>query len=85
VELQAQILDAMWLLLKPEGMLLYATCSILPNENSEQIAAFVERCPDASPVSIKADWGYASGAGRQILPGENGMDGFYYACLKKKP
>lgn len=84
VELQAQILDAVWLLLKPGGMLLYATCSVLPKENYEQIAAFVERCPDASPISMDADWGIASGAGRQILPGENGMDGFYYACLKKQ-
>jgi len=84
VELQAQILDAVWLLLKPGGMLLYATCSVLPKENDEQITAFVERCPDASPISLDTDWGYASGAGRQILPGENGMDGFYYACLKKR-
>ncbi|MCK4586107.1 MAG: 16S rRNA (cytosine(967)-C(5))-methyltransferase, partial [Gammaproteobacteria bacterium] len=79
----------MWLLLKPGGMLLYATCSVLPRENSEQITAFVERCPDAVPVSIPdsidAEWGRASGLGRQILPGENGMDGFYYACLKKQP
>ena len=88
VELQAQILDAMWLLLKPGGMLLYATCSVLPRENSEQITAFVEKCPDATlvsiPVSVDANWGHASNAGRQILPGENGMDGFYYACLKKQ-
>lgn len=85
VELQAQILDAMWLLLRPGGMLLYATCSVLPRENHEQITAFVERCPDALPVSIDAEWGRASGLGRQILPGENGMDGFYYTCLKKQP
>ncbi|MEE8379221.1 MAG: 16S rRNA (cytosine(967)-C(5))-methyltransferase RsmB [Gammaproteobacteria bacterium] len=84
VELQAQILDAMWLLLRPGGMLLYATCSVLPRENHEQITAFVEKCPDALPVSIDAEWGRASGLGRQILPGENGMDGFYYACLKKQ-
>jgi len=84
VELQAQILDAMWLLLRPGGMLLYATCSVLPRENHEQITAFVERCPDALPVSIDAEWGRVSGLGRQILPGENGMDGFYYACLKKQ-
>ena len=83
VELQAQILDAVWLLLKPGGMLIYATCSVLPRENSAQITAFTKRCPDALPVSINANWGQASGLGRQILPGENGMDGFYYACLRK--
>ena len=84
VELQAQILDAVWLLLKPGGMLLYATCSVLPRENREQVEAFVKKCPDALPVSIDAEWGRTSGLGRQILPGENGMDGFYYACLKKQ-
>ncbi len=88
VELQAQILDAMWLLLKPGGMLLYATCSVLPRENSEQITTFVKKSPDATlvsiPVSNDASWGRVSGAGRQILPGESGMDGFYYACLKKQ-
>jgi 16S rRNA (cytosine967-C5)-methyltransferase len=83
VELQAQILNAVWLLLKPGGMLLYATCSVLPRENSEQLAAFTDKCLDATPISIDTDWGRTSGAGRQILPGENGMDGFYYACLKK--
>ena len=83
VELQAQILNAVWLLLKPGGMLLYATCSVLPRENSEQVEAFIKNCLDATPVSINADWGHLSGAGRQILPGQNGMDGFYYACLKK--
>ena len=86
VELQAQILSAVWLLLKPGGMLLYATCSVLPRENSKQITAFVEKSPDATlvPVSNDTNWGHATGAGRQILPGENGMDGFYYACLKKQ-
>jgi 16S rRNA (cytosine967-C5)-methyltransferase len=92
VELQAQILDAVWPLLKPGGMLLYATCSVLPRENSEQIVAFVERHYDASEVTIDADWGRPVDRGRQILPGDGGiegetagMDGFYYACLKKQP
>ena len=83
-ELQIQILKAVWLLLKPGGMLLYATCSVLPLENSEQIEAFLEECPDCLPVPIEAEWGRSSGLGRQILPGENDMDGFYYACLKKR-
>jgi 16S rRNA (cytosine967-C5)-methyltransferase len=83
VKIQAQMLNAVWLLLKPGGMLIYATCSVLPRENSEQIAIFTRKCPDAQPVSIGANWGHESGLGRQILPGENGMDGFYYACLKK--
>lgn len=92
VELQEQILDAVWPLLKPGGMLLYATCSVLPRENSEQIAAFIERHNDASNVIIEAGWGRQAAIGRQILPGDGGvegetagMDGFYYACLKKQP
>jgi 16S rRNA (cytosine967-C5)-methyltransferase len=91
VELQTQILDAVWPLLRPGGMLLYATCSVLPNENSEQIAAFVERHYDATEVTIVAEWGRETDRGRQILPGDGGfnsetvgMDGFYYACLKKQ-
>jgi 16S rRNA (cytosine967-C5)-methyltransferase len=95
VECQAQILDAMWPLLKPGGMLLYATCSVLPQENADQIAAFVSRQADAQCREIDADWGRRAGFGRQTLPGEGekdstenhigGMDGFYYACLEKQP
>jgi len=83
VVLQRQILDAMWGLLKPGGTLLYATCSILPQENSRQIDSFIERTTDVEVVPIDGEWGTASGAGRQILPGEDGMDGFFYAMLRK--
>ena len=82
VTLQANILDAMWTLLKPGGTLLYATCSILPQENSQQISQFLQRTSDAtlSPLSDNEQTEYP---GRQILPGENKMDGFYYARLIK--
>jgi len=79
--LQRQILDAVWPLLKPEGMLLYATCSILPEENAGQMDDFVGRHPHAGAIAIEAGWGLAGGIGRQILPGT--MDGFYYARLGK--
>ncbi|MDT1908768.1 16S rRNA (cytosine(967)-C(5))-methyltransferase, partial [Acinetobacter baumannii] len=46
-QLQAEILNAIWGHLKPGGTLVYATCSILPEENSQQIAAFLARTPDA--------------------------------------
>jgi len=39
--------------------------------------------PDAKEIKITADWGYACEHGRQILPGDHNMDGFYYACLTK--
>ncbi|MCV5888489.1 16S rRNA (cytosine(967)-C(5))-methyltransferase, partial [Escherichia coli] len=46
-QLQAEILNATWAHLKPGGTLVYATCSILPEENGQQIAAFLARTPDA--------------------------------------
>jgi len=84
VKTQSAMLDALWPTLKPGGYLLYATCSILPDENTLQIQAFLARQPDAREVTIKANWGIAQAAGRQILPGQQGMDGFYYALLEKQ-
>jgi len=81
---QQQILDQLWLLLKPGGMLIYATCSILPQENTQQIESFLARQPDAIHQEIDAVWGHITPAGRQILPGENEMDGFFYAQLYKQ-
>jgi 16S rRNA (cytosine967-C5)-methyltransferase len=82
VELQKQILDQVWLLLKPGGTLLYATCSILPEENQQQISQFIERTTNAT-----LDGSFCNDAadkpGRQISPGDQQMDGFYYARLLK--
>ena len=83
VELQAQLLDAIWPLLDKKGVLIYATCSILAAENSQQITSFLKRHSDAKAIKIDASWGQACDHGRQILPGEQQMDGFYYACLTK--
>lgn len=82
-ELQARILRSLWPLLSPGGMLLYCTCSVLQDENSRQITAFLDAHADAGALPITADWGHACSQGRQILPGEDEMDGFYYACLRK--
>jgi len=84
LELQAEILHAIWPLLAPGGMLLYATCSVLPAENRAQIDAFLQRHSDAEPRGLEAPWGRASGGGRQILTGEHDMDGFFYTCLNKR-
>ena len=80
-DLQQDILKNIWSLLKPGGTLLYATCSILPEENSEQVQHFVNKNADAEHITItdKAD-----DIGWQILPNEDSMDGFYYAKLVKK-
>jgi len=80
VLLQRQILKKVWSLLKPGGTLLYATCSILPEENTEQIQHFIENNSDVKqvkthPASSNMDW--------QILPNDQAMDGFYYAKLIK--
>lgn len=85
VTLQQQILKETWSLLKPGGTLLYATCSILPQENSEQIQNFIEKNTDAESVNIDGnDTPDKNIVGWQLLPGENNMDGFYYAKLLKK-
>ena len=81
-QLQRRILDTLWGLLKPGGTLLYATCSILPKENMAQIQQFLADTPDASlsPI-VKTET--VDKPGRQITPGEQQMDGFYYARLVK--
>ena len=80
--LQSEIMDVMWSLLKPGGTLLYATCSILPEENHQQVAAFLARTEDAELSSL-TETDTTEKPGRQILPGEQQMDGFYYARLIK--
>ncbi len=81
---QQALLEALWPLLKPGGILLYATCSVLPRENSDRIVRFLAAHPDAVHRTIDAPWGREQPAGRQILCGEEGMDGFYYACVAKR-
>jgi 16S rRNA (cytosine967-C5)-methyltransferase len=84
VTLQQQILKETWSLLKPGGTLLYATCSILPQENSNQISYFLKNNTDAELLSIGDNAKPETECiGWQLLPGENNMDGFYYAKLLK--
>ena len=82
---QAQMLDALWSVLVPGGRLLYATCSVLKDENQRQVDAFFARTPDAQAQPLDERFGRASGAGRQRFPGEDGMDGFFYALMRKAP
>ena len=77
------MLDALWPTLAPGGTLLYATCSILRAENDAQVAAFLARTPDASLQTLDARFGRDTGNGSQRLPGEDGMDGFFYARIRK--
>jgi|SRR5690606_45737 len=80
VAIQQQILDALWPTLKPGGTLLYATCSILAEENTLQIEAFKQRHTDAIAVATQPD----GAVEWQWLPGDHDGDGFYYAKLEKR-
>ena len=80
---QQLLLTKMWPLLKPGGILIYATCSILPAENVAQMEWFLHHHNDAKETVIDASWGIQQSVGRQILPGQHNMDGFYYARLRK--
>jgi 16S rRNA (cytosine967-C5)-methyltransferase len=79
---QLDLLNALWPLLKPGGILLYASCSIFPEENTQLLEFFLQKNTDACEEIIHADWGIAQPVGRQILPSYE-MDGFFYARLKK--
>jgi 16S rRNA (cytosine967-C5)-methyltransferase len=87
--LQGRLLNATWDLLAPGGRLVYVTCTVTRSENRDVIAAFLKSHPGASIVPSEAwegwpGFGEADEFGRQILPGEAGADGFYYAALTKQ-
>lgn len=81
---QELMLTALWQTLAPGGLLLYATCSVFKAENEERIASFVRNTVDAQHEALSGTWGQTRPYGRQVLPGQDGMDGFYYALLRKK-
>lgn len=81
--MQKTILDAVWPLLVPGGRLLYASCSVLKQENEQLIQSFLSEYKNAGEIKIEAAWGVSSLCGRQILTGESNMDGFYYALIQK--
>ena len=70
---QRRLLDALWQTVAEQGVMLYATCSVLKDENEHQVGAFLQRTPNAALL----------GTPLQILPGENEMDGFFYAAIRK--
>ncbi len=83
IQLQEKLLNSLWPLLTKGGIMIYATCSIMAAENEQQIASFTKNHPDSKVLDPIISWGHATGHGRQILPGEHGMDGFFYAVLLK--
>ncbi len=83
MQTQQRMLQALWPLLGPGGILVYATCSVFTDENSVQIKHFLAQTTDAHEHLSEVNWGHRQTVGRQILPGEQDMDGFYYAVLRK--
>jgi len=86
---QARLLQAAWSMLARGGRLVYATCTVTRSENRDVLTTFLRSNPDAGCVPAEdwegwPDFGEADEVGRQILPGEAGADGFYYAALSKQ-
>ena len=86
--LQGEILQNLWPLLAPGGRLLYVTCSILEQENSLVVDRFMDQQSEAREykelrnynihdVMQRRRYGY------QLLPGTDGLDGFFFACFDK--
>jgi 16S rRNA (cytosine967-C5)-methyltransferase len=82
-KIQTELLEKVWKTLRKGSMLIYATCSVLPQENDQVVAKFLATNDDASLLTIEADWGKATDYGRQIFPSAKGGDGFYYSRLQK--
>jgi 16S rRNA (cytosine967-C5)-methyltransferase len=84
VATQSRLLAALWPLLAPGGRLVYATCSVLADENARQISRFAAGRQDAKLQDVMlAGWHRTAAGGAQNLPGERNMDGFFYAVLEK--
>ncbi len=96
IELQRRILMSASRLVKPGGRLVYATCSLLPRENGEQVDWFLSQSPDFSALPVADVWRSAiggeappssSGAGPylSLTPASHGTDGFFVAILQRQP
>lgn len=89
VAVQKNLLDACCQYVKPGGVLVYATCTILPEENSGQIQAFLESHPDFEPEGLgerlpESLRGQVEGAGIQLFAHRDGIEGFYIARLRRR-
>ena len=80
---QLGILRGLWPLLRPGGRLLYATCSVLAQENDQVILAFTGSETSATVATPATEWGEPTATGRQLLPSPDGPDGLFYALLDK--
>ncbi len=83
-QLQYKLMNAIWPTLKKGGRLVYASCSVLKQENSDTISNFLGQQSDCRLCQINETWGIDTGYGKQILTGADDMDGFFYAVLEKE-
>src|SRR5690606_41944322 len=74
-KVQAEVLESYSKIVKPGGKLVYATCSVLPSENQEQVENFLKSQTGKQFQFIKDS---------RILAHESGFDGFYMALLERK-
>ncbi len=81
---QQQLLEQLWPLLKPDGLLVYTTCSALKEENEYQVRDFLQRHPEAEEYTPETAPAQRSSVGYQRLPGDGQLDGFYYACIRHR-
>jgi 16S rRNA (cytosine967-C5)-methyltransferase len=86
--LQTRLLDALWPLLAPSGRLLYVTCSVLAAENDAVVGDFLARHSDAREDRVLPNYNIRDlmvekTCGVQVMPGNQGLDGFYFACLER--
>jgi len=91
---QSALLDRGASLVKPGGRLVYVTCSVLPEENADQIAAFLGRNPAYAALPYRDQWQRAIGTpapesaiaselGLQLTPGRHETDGFFISVLRR--
>ncbi|MBT6116863.1 MAG: RsmB/NOP family class I SAM-dependent RNA methyltransferase [Rhodospirillaceae bacterium] len=88
---QAKVLDSAAVFVKPGGRLIYATCSLLEEENEAQVSAFLKRIEGFAPVPVAAVWSDvlsgpapAEGDTLTLTPGRHGTDGFFVAIMERK-
>ncbi|MEX2496161.1 MAG: 16S rRNA (cytosine(967)-C(5))-methyltransferase RsmB [Woeseia sp.] len=86
--LQQKLLESLWPLLAPGGRLLYVTCSVLSAENEAVAGRFLHRHPDGIEEQLLPNYNIRDlmcrrTCGYQVVPGTRGLDGFYFACLRK--
>ena len=88
IKLQAEILDSAARLVKPGGRLVYATCSLLPEENEAQVDAFLAAHPDFTVVPLSVTAPQLTGSAHpdhlSLTPARHGTDGFFAAVMMRR-